>query len=660
MSTSSVADPPLPAQGDEGEDRAPDAGRPREVGPAVEEPHGPDVVLRRGAGVSLLAAVVLTLVLEVSTLWRGEPRWLLDQFVTGIAFYADTLVVWLLLLFVWSLIGRLWWSIGLLSAVVIPVAAANRVKIILREEPIYPSDIDFLSEPGFLSAFVSPWMVALLVLALAVVVAACVMVGRRLGRRYPRPSLRRLPRRQAVQLGLLRVGVLLVTATLLFQTTKFNEPGNLWRKAYEVRGEHWRYWNQKTNYRSNGFVGGFLYNMPISAMATPTGYDQAAMDQVSARYTAAAERINRTRTGSLDDVNVVLVLSESFTDPTQLDGFELERDPILRTRATMEETTSGTMLAQLYGGGTANMEFETLTGQSIALFRPQMVSPYQMLVADYSSYPSAVGWFKSQGHEAIAIHPFMVGLYKREQVYRTLGFEEFIHDTSMQSQEMIDDNPYIDDAAAFDEVLHQIEDHDDPLMINLVTMQNHIPVEGNYDDPIDVSGVGGDQDDRIGQYARGLEHTDVALADFFHELETSDEKTVVLFYGDHLPGIYDSDVKNANNDGLGLYETPFFVWNSEGNVHRPMPLTSPAFFLPLVYRAADAPVPPYLALLDRMHRRISALQHGRIVTSDGAETPEESLDSRSAQLLEDMRLVQYDFSIGERYAVDELWPGAAE
>jgi len=54
------------------------------------------------------------------------------------------------------------------------------------------------------------------------------------------------------------------------------------------------------------------------------------------------------------------------------------------------------------------------------------------------------------------------------------------------------------------------------------------------------------------------------------------------------------------------------------------------------------------------------MRHGTIITSDGAETPEESLDSRSSQLLEDLRLVQYDFSIGERYAVDELWPGAVD
>ena len=624
------------------------------------EPHGLGFVLRRGTLLSVLVAVVLTLVLEISTLWRGEPQWVLDQFVSYVGFYVDTIAVWLALLFLWSLIGRMWWSIGVLSAIVLPIAAANRIKISLREEPIYPSDVDFLSEPGFLGAFVSRGTAIVLVLVLVLLVGGCVLVGRRLARRYPRPSLRRLPRAHAVGLGGLRALVLLLSATLLFQTTKFNEPGNIWRDAYEVRGEHWRYWNQKTNYRSNGFLGGVLYNMPISAMAKPEGYGEAAMAQVADRYERAAARINRGRAGSIDDVNVVLVLSESFTDPTQLDGFDLERDPMPRIRATMEETTSGTMLAQLYGGGTANMEFETLTGQSIALFRPQMVSPYQMLVSDYPDYPSAVGWFKSQGHKAIAIHPYMVGLYKREQVYETLGFEEFVHDTSMQSEEKIDDNPYISDAAAFDEVLHQIDGNDDPLMINLVSMQNHIPVDGNYDDPLDVSGIGGDQADRIGQYARGLEHTDAAVEQFLVDLRHRDEKTIVLFYGDHLPGIYDSEVKDANDDGLGLYQTPFFVWSSEGNAHQTMPLTSPAFFLPLLYRVADAPVPPYLALLDRVHSHVSALQQGRIITSDGAETPADALDPASAQLLEDLRLVQYDFSIGERHAVEDLWPGAVD
>jgi hypothetical protein len=197
-------------------------------------------------------------------------------------------------------------------------------------------------------------------------------------------------------------------------------------------------------------------------------------------------------------------------------------------------------------------------------------------------------------------------------------------------------------------------------MVNLVTMQNHIPVDGNYADPVPVSGASGGQGKRIGQYARGLEHTDEALAAFLDKLEKGPEKTIVLFYGDHLPGIYDSSVKH-DNKGLALYRTPFFIWSNQPgqNVPRAIPTTSPAFFLPLLYDVADAPVPPYLAMLDAVRQHVSAIQQGRLLDGSGEPVKEAELDATTRQLLDDMRLVQFDFSIGQRFALDAMWPGAA-
>ncbi len=134
----------------------------------------------------------------------------------------------------------------------------------------------------------------------------------------------------------------------------------------------------------------------------------------------------------MDDVNVVLVLSEAFSDPEQLEGVEYAEDPIPRTRRTMQATTSGSMLAQLFGGGTANMEFETLTGMSLSQFNPQMQTPYQMLVDEYDTFPSAVGYLAAQGHRPIAIHPYMTGMYKRETVYPILGFDEFLGEDEIE------------------------------------------------------------------------------------------------------------------------------------------------------------------------------------------------------------------------------------
>ncbi|WP_148611951.1 LTA synthase family protein [Nocardioides rubriscoriae] len=608
--------------------------------------------------VSWLGAMACALVLELSGLIGQDAGWWRATFVNGLGYVADSLVIWLVLLVLIALTNRVILSLGIVVAFTVVIAVANRVKLGLRSEPIYPSDVDFLKQPKFLATMVAPHMMVVAGIGLAAIVLAAWFLGRRYEPRMVPiwPSHLSLGR----QFGavLVRASVVTLALALLVDTTHFNSPGNPWRGIYEVGdGQKWRYWDQRANYNSNGFVGGFLYNMPTVAMETPEGYSEQTMDALATRYERLAARVNRTRTGSLDDVNVVLVLSESFSDPTRLNGFQLDEDPIPKTRALMEAGTSGTMMPQLLGGGTANMEFEMLTGQSIGLFAPQLSSPYQMLVPGFDQYPSAVGWFGSHGHTPIAVHPYITSFYKRDQVYKVFGFDSFIHDTTMAEQERIDDNEFIDDQSAFDEVRRQIDASASPLMVNLVTMQNHIPVDGNYHDPIGVQGVDGAEADRIGNYARGLAHTDDALADFLQKLKDSDEKTVVVFYGDHLPGIYSSDTIDQN-PGLGMYTTPFFLWSSEGTPQKVLPQSSPTQFLPMLYDLANAPIPPYFALLDRLRTKIAALEQGRMLDPTGQQITVDDLDRQGTRILNDARLVQYDFSIGNRYSVDRMWPGS--
>ena len=608
--------------------------------------------------VSWLGAMACALVLEISGLYDESRGWWESTFVDGLSYVADSLVIWLILVVLIGLTNRVVLSLGIVVAFTVVIAVANRVKLGLRSEPIYPSDVDFLKQREFLLSMVSPHMLVVAGVGLVLIVLAAWFLGRKYEPRMMSIWPAHLPVRRQLGAVVFRAAVVTLALALLADTAHFNNPGNPWRGIYEVGDQRkWRYWNQKTNYAANGFVGGFLYNMPTVAMKTPEGYNQETMDDLTQRYERAAAQVNRKRTGSLDDVNVVLVLSESFSDPTKLAGFQLDQDPIPKTRALLESGTSGTMMAQLLGGGTANMEFEMLTGQSIGLFAPQLSSPYQMLVPQYDDYPSAVGWFGSHGHKPVAIHPYITSFYKRDQVYKIFGFDNFVHDTTMAEQDRIDDNEFISDQSAFDEVQSQIAASDDPLMVNLVTMQNHIPVDGNYHDPIGVQGVGGDEADRVGNYARGLAHTDDALAGFLDGIKRSGEKTVVVFYGDHLPGIYGSETIDKN-PGLGMYTTPFFIWSSEGNAKRTLPQSSPTQFLPMLYETADAPIPPYFAMLDRLRKRVTALEQGRMLDPSGQEITEDDLDPAGQRALADARLVQYDFSIGKRYSVDRMWPGS--
>jgi len=606
---------------------------------------------------SAIAAVLCTLLLEMSQLIGASAHWWATTFL-GTAFLADCLIVWLVLVVVIGLTNRVMLSIGLISAFAFVIAVANWVKLGIRSEPVYPSDIDFIKQPEFLTTMVSPQSLVVAIVVVIGIVLASLLIARRYERRLVGIWPTHLSLRKQFLAVATRTVILMFAILLLANTAGFNYPGNVWRKVYDMSGDRWRYWNQRTNYQAHGFLGGFLYNMPTTAMEKPKTYSPEKMAAVTAKYERVADRINETRKGSLAKTNVVVVLSESFSDPTKLKGFQLAQDPIPRTRDLLGKTTSGTMMTQLYGGGTANMEFEVLTGQSIGLFNPQLSSPYQMLVSSYDQYPSAVSWFAAHGHVPIAIHPYMTTMYKRQTVYKTFGFQDFIHDTTMGETKKIDNGQFISDESAFDEVERQIDASADPLMVNLVTMQNHIPVDDAYKNPIPVTGVSGGQANRISNYARGLSYTDKALADFLARLRKSDEKTVVIFYGDHLPGIYDSGIRDTNGD-LMIHQTPFFIWSNTGEeIADPQPVTSPIFFLPLLYELADAPIPPYYALLQQLHAQVPAIEQGRILSPTGQQLERTELPRKAQELLNDAQIVQYDFSIGDRYAVDQMWPGS--
>jgi hypothetical protein len=568
-------------------------------------------------------------------------------------FLLGSLVLWLVVELVWALVGRLWVTAVLVTAATVFVAITDREKVRVRREPLYPTDWEFTGDIGFLTSMIGvrgiiyPALGTLVAAVVAVSVASAVR-RRRADRSGSSGGLDR------AQLGR-RVLVGCSCVLALGYVGGFNSPGNGARAAYDALGATWTPWSQQRNYLGNGFVGGFLYNLDVPSVEEPRGYSAVEMARVVARYTAVAERINRTREhGGLDDVNVVMVLNESFSDPLALRGVRLPEDPIPFTRSLMSSTMSGPMRARNIGGGTANMEFEALTGMSLSQLPPQMRVPYLQLVPEHDAFPSAVGWFARNGHRTVAIHPFTTEMYRRTDVYRIFGFDDFVHDEQMSHQERIGNDGYISDAAAFGEVVHRLASEDDPMLVHLVTMQNHMPYPDRYDDPVLVMGPDGEPLTDIGQYARGLRYTDSAVRDLIGALSRSDERTILVFYGDHLPGTYPKPVIEANSN-RALHQTPFFVWANFPGPVAAQPTTSPTHFVDLVLERAGAAVPPYYALLHELRQEVPAMDGGRLFDSDGHEVRRRDLSERALRLLHDYRLVQYDLSVGQRHSEQAMF-----
>ena len=566
-------------------------------------------------------------------------------------------LAWVVLGLLISLTGRLWVSAALLLALTLTLGFTNRLKLEFRREPLFPSDISFGGQVGFLSSVVGRGTILALLLLVALSVFAVLLVGRLASRRFIKIEGRN--RRQRLILVGCRVVAAVACLSVLVYASGFNRPENRLRRAYEATGAFWVPYDQSANYHVNGFVAGLLYNTAVQAMETPTDYTRGTMRRIAEKYTALATRMNAGRdANALDGVNVVMVLSESFSDPTRLEGVQLNDDPIPYTHSLMEQTESGTMLAQGIGGGTANMEFEALTGMSIQQFAPQMQIPYQMLVPGYSSFPSAVGYFRAHRHDAVAIHPFNTSMYQRRTVYSTLGFQKFVFDDTMQSRKKVPASNYISDAAAFHEVEHQIAASSQPLFVNLVTMQNHTPWKSLAKEPFSVSGLATAEESHLPDveaYVRGINHSDQALRELVAHLSSSHEKTVVLLYGDHLPSLWPASVHAANGERR-MHETPFVLWSNFSALPRKhVTIASPTHFLPMILDAVNAPIPPYYALLDAVARKVPAMDSIWMLDPDGNQLDESHLSKSAREVLHDYRLVQYDLSIGRRYSQPSMF-----
>lgn len=131
---------------------------------------------------------------------------------------------------------------------------------------------------------------------------------------------------------------------------------------------------------------------------------------------------------------------------------EITGDPLADYYAVADQTYSGQIFLKIMVG-TANIEFEALTGFSMGLFNAQLTTPYTMLVPKMNQLPSIVSTLKDQNYHTTAIHPYNTSMYKRKDVYEVLGFDEFISENTMTYTDTIEDNPYISDASAYQEVM---------------------------------------------------------------------------------------------------------------------------------------------------------------------------------------------------------------
>ncbi|OJG79449.1 arylsulfatase [Enterococcus raffinosus] len=513
---------------------------------------------------------------------------------------------------------------------VIGVGIANYLKMKYRMEPIYPDDLKMITEFGMIRDMVG---VPIFLLFLLLLTAGVVLVIFSI-----KKSLKLKKKKQWI-----RLGFFLLTSMLLLYIGGFNQQGNLLRKAYN-KTALWIPYSQKMNYYNTGFMGGFLYNLPVDAMEKPENYSEAAVKKVTKTYEA------KQNEEDTEKPNIVYVMSESFSDPARLKGLEVYGgDPLQDYRAVADKTYSGQMLSQNYGGGTANIEFEALTGFSMELFNAQMTTPYTMLVPEFQMFPSLVSTLKKRGYETTAIHPYNTSMYKRKDVYQTFGFDQFLDESTMKHTDKIENNPYISDEAAYREIFDQLEKKNKPQFLHLVTMQTHMPYENKYDELPYV--VQGDNSLAVRSYLQDIAYSSEALKAFLERLDELPERTLVVFWGDHLPGIYSDEVQEENQGHL-LHETEFLMYDNRHQLNNQQVTTSPFYFAADLFQQGRIQMTGFQTLLVSLQKELPAFEKGMYYQS-GQWFKEARLNKKQEKLYQDYQMIQYDITAGKQYSLKQ-------
>src|SRR5699024_5587745 len=226
--------------------------------------------------------------------------------------------------------------------------------------------------------------------------------------------------------------------------------------------------------------------------------------------------------------------------------------------------------------------------------------------------------------------------YRRSDVYKNLGFEEFRHQENMKYTEKLSEtHRYISDQSAYREIFDVIENSTNPDFIHLVTMQNHTSYQEKYDE-VDFEVEGSGNSEEANAYFQDLENSDRALKSFIKQIDNFKEPILLIFWGDHLPGFYGGDVLK-NNEEKTLYETPFFVYSNETDLDSEINLISPAYLSNYITDILDIKITFYEALLKELQGQLPVVDKSMYLEKDSTTLlySRDELNAEATQILKD-------------------------
>ena len=362
-----------------------------------------------------------------------------------------------------------------------------------------------------------------------------------------------------------------------------------------------------------------IFNTGISA---PRDYSEKEISRIE----KTEENLPATKDGS--HPNILFLQLESFFDPTLVNYLDISEDPIPNFRKLMEEYSSGYYKVPSVGDGTANTEFESITGMSLHYFGPGEY-PYKSILKE-TTCESAPYVLKNLGYTAHAVHNNEANFYGRRSIFPNLGFDTFTSAEYMKDENQKNPLGWTKDSVLTDEIVKCLDSTEGPDYVYTISVQGHgdYPSEPVLENPeITVSGAPTDElNNKWEYYVNQIHEMDNFVKELTDRLADYPEDVVLVMYGDHLPtmGLTVEDVENKY-----LFQTEYVMWDNFGLKKKKENLAA--------YQMAAE-------VMDRV-----GIHEGNIFKYHQARR-----NTKNYQV--DLETLQYDLLYGKQYTYDEKNP----
>ncbi len=549
---------------------------------------------------AILLSVVITFYLEMCGRQAMGNAFVYFIGTSPFMFLMNVMIV-LLTMCVALFVPKKTFALSVSSVVWVTLGTINRILLTTRTTPLSAIDFEIIkSALDVIPAYLSPVQIGMIVVAAVVVITLLVLCYRFTKKRKSNFKL-------AVIFSAAVATVVVAFMGLTLNTEIF---------ATDFR-------NLPRAYRDYGFAYCFTASILETGIHEPMDYSQTAVDDLQTRLEAMGDGKGE------ETPDIIVVQLESYFDLNLMKNAKFSKNPIPVFTELMKNYSTGKVKVPALGGGTANVEFELLTGMSLDFFSAGEY-PYTSILKE-STCESMAYNLKERGYATHAIHNHKGTFYDRHLVYGNLGFDHYISVENMEPLEYTPRN-WEKDGVLADQILKCLDSTEGQDFVFTVTVQahgkyptnrrsfiRHVRAERKENETRDER----KRRHQMEYYANQIYETDQFIGDLIEKLEKRDEPTVVLFYGDHLPAL---DLSEDDLTDGNLYQTDYVIWDNLG------------------WEKEDKFMHCY---------QMSANLMERLGFSNGIITKYHQLCENDSYYYENLGVLEYDMLYGKRYIYDQ-------